>query len=63
MDTKAKGHLSALLTIAIWGSTFIATKILLKAFLPVEILFFRFLIGYIVLLVVSPKQLKTTGWK
>lgn len=60
---ETKGHLSALLTIAIWGSTFIATKILLKAFLLVEILFFRFLIGYIVLLVVSPKRLKTTGWK
>lgn len=63
METKAKGHLSAMLTIAIWGSTFIATKILLKAFLPVEILFFRFLIGYIVLLIVSPKRLKTTSWK
>lgn len=63
MKTKTKGHLSALITIAIWGSTFIATKILLEAFLPVEILFFHFLIGYIVLLVVSPKRLKTTGWK
>ncbi len=63
MEAKTKGHLSALLTIAIWGSTFIATKILLRDFLPVEILFFRFLIGYIVLLLVSPKRLKTSDWK
>lgn len=63
MEAKTRGHLSALLTIAIWGSTFIATKILLRDFLPVEILFFRFLIGYIVLLLVSPKRLKTSDWK
>lgn len=57
------GHLAALLTIAIWGSTFIATKILLADFLPVEILFSRFVIGFLVLLVAAPKRLKTTGWK
>ncbi len=35
----AVGHLAALLTILIWGTTFISTKILLAAFQPVEILF------------------------
>ena len=39
------GHLFALLTIVIWGTTFISTKILLKDFQPVEILFFRFVMG------------------
>ena len=39
------GHLSALLTIIIWGTTFISTKILLADFQPVEILFFRFVMG------------------
>jgi len=39
------GHLSALLTIGIWGTTFISTKILLADFQPVEILFFRFVMG------------------
>jgi drug/metabolite transporter (DMT)-like permease len=33
------GHLAALLTIIIWGTTFISTKILLVDFQPVEILF------------------------
>ena len=39
------GHLSALITIIIWGTTFISTKILLADFQPVEILFFRFAVA------------------
>ena len=40
------GHTMALVTIVIWGTTFISTKILLTDFTPIEILFFRFLLGY-----------------
>lgn len=57
------GHLSALITILIWGTTFVSTKILLKDFLPIEILFFRFIIGYITLLIVYPHHLKTLNLK
>ena len=32
---------SAFLTVVIWGTTFVATKILLEVFMPIEILFFR----------------------
>ena len=39
-QNKVTGHLSALLTILIWGTTFISTKVLLVDFQPVEILFF-----------------------
>lgn len=60
---KIFGHLAALLTIVIWGTTFISTKILLNDFQPVEILFFRFIMGFLVLLVSCPKRLKTTGYK
>lgn len=56
------GHLAALLTIVIWGTTFISTKILLTDFQPVEILFFRFVMGFLVLLL-YPKCLKTTGYR
>jgi len=35
------GHLAALITILIWGTTFVSTKVLLKEFTPIEILFFR----------------------
>lgn len=45
MNRNAAGHLSALLTIVIWGTTFISTKIFLTDFQPVEILFFRFVLG------------------
>lgn len=54
------GHLCALLTILIWGTTFISTKILLAAFLSVEILFFRFVLGFLALLVIFPHRLTGT---
>ncbi|MDO5411497.1 MAG: DMT family transporter [Lachnospiraceae bacterium] len=59
-NRQTTGHLSALLTIIIWGTTFISTKILLVDFLPVEILFFRFIIGLLILLLVCPHRLKGT---
>lgn len=55
---QTAGHLSALITVAIWGTTFISTKILLEAFQPVEILFLRFVIGFAALWLVSPRRLK-----
>ena len=60
---KTFGHLAALLTIVIWGTTFISTKILLADFQPAEILFFRFVMGYFVLLAVYPHKLKTADYK
>ena len=44
------GHLAALFTILIWGTTFVSTKVLLRSFQPIEILFFRFALGYLALL-------------
>ena len=46
------------MTILIWGTTFISTKVLLKAITPIEILFLRFTIGLIVLSLVYPRRLK-----
>ncbi|OUQ27575.1 hypothetical protein B5E77_06300 [Lachnoclostridium sp. An131] len=59
-QNKTIGHLSALLTILIWGTTFISTKVLLVDFQPVEILFFRFVMGLLALLVVYPHRMKGT---
>ncbi len=53
--TTAKGHMAAFLTIFIWGTTFISTKMLLKSFTPIEILFIRFLIGYLALWLAAPR--------
>ncbi len=55
------GHLAAIITILIWGTTFISTKILLRSFSPIEILFLRFAIGFILLFLLAPKRLKLTS--
>ena len=59
-QTKASGYLSALLTIIIWGTTFISTKVLLVDFQPIEILFFRFVMGLLALMLVYPHRMKGT---
>lgn len=61
MENKsASGHLFASITILIWGNTFISTKILLVDFQPIEILFFRFVIGLLALLIIYPRRLRNT---
>ncbi|MFL0166151.1 DMT family transporter [Candidatus Clostridium helianthi] len=63
-NNKVKaGHLSAVMTILIWGTTFISTKVLLKDFTPIEILIFRFVIGYLTLLCICPYHIKTAKLK
>lgn len=57
-DRTSMGHLAALFTVLVWGTTFISTKVLLQGFWPVEILFFRFVMGYLALLLVCPRRLK-----
>lgn len=57
------GHLAAFFTVAIWGTTFISTKILLRDFQPLEILFFRFIMGFLVLAVANPRRLRSTGFR
>lgn len=61
--SKLTGHLAALLTIVIWGTTFISTKVLLADFRPVEILFFRFVLGLVALAAVYPHRLRHTTAK
>ena len=62
-QTKSAGHLAALFTILVWGTTFISTKVLLADFQPVEILFFRFVLGLVALLAADPRPLKGTTAK
>lgn len=56
-DKTPTGHLAAFITILIWGTTFISTKVLLETFSPVEILFIRFVMGYLALWLVCPRTL------
>lgn len=57
------GHFAALFSSVVWGTTFISTKILLEDFAPVELLFFRFVMGFLALLIISPHRLKNVSRK
>ena len=52
------GHFSALVTVLIWGTTFISTKVLLADFAPVEILFLRFVMGFAALYLAAPRKME-----
>ena len=60
-QTHTLGHILSLCTILLWGTTFISTKVLLRDFSPIEILFFRFILGYLALLAACPRLLHTQG--
>lgn len=57
------GHILALFTAFVWGITFVSTKILLTELSAVEILFYRFILGYAVLWLVYPHKYKFCGIK
>jgi drug/metabolite transporter (DMT)-like permease len=57
MKKERAGHLLAFVTIFIWGTTFISTKILLDTISPLEILFLRFILGFGILFIVNPHRL------
>lgn len=51
-------HLMAIITVAIWGTTFVSTKILIQHGLtPSEIFFYRFALAYICMWSISYKKL------
>ena len=62
LNPAGAAHLTALATILIWGTTYISTKVLLRDFTPIEILFLRFTLGLGVLALVREK-LPFRGWK
>jgi len=51
------------MTVFIWGITYIATKVLLTEFKPIEILFFRFTLGYATLWLLAPRFFAWQGIK
>ena len=55
-------HLIAILVVAIWGLTFISTKVLINHGLtPQEIFFYRFLIAYLGIWVIPNVCLRVIG--
>ena len=63
IKNKTYGHILAIITITIWGTTFISTKILLNSFSPIEILIIRFIMGFAALCIIYPKPMKFQGIK
>jgi drug/metabolite transporter (DMT)-like permease len=63
MTFKGQGHFFALLTIAIWSSTFIVSKVLLDQLSPLQILIGRFLLAIIALSLLYPKFRKPASVK
>ncbi|MBR1541823.1 MAG: DMT family transporter [Bacteroidaceae bacterium] len=64
MKNKLGYHILAISIIAIWGVTFINTKVLiLNGLNPQEIFLLRFIIAYLGVWTFSPKKLMTDNWK
>jgi drug/metabolite transporter (DMT)-like permease len=55
ISATVKGHLFALVTITIWSSTFIVSKILLASMTPLQILTIRFAIAIVFLSIMHPR--------
>lgn len=60
---KIKGHIFAILSIIIWSSTFIVSKVLLGQLTPLQILFGRFIISVICLSIIYPKFTRPENFK
>lgn len=62
-NKKVLLNLLALITVVIWATTFISSKILLNTFTPLEVMFYRFVIAYFLLLIIHPKFHKIDSLK
>lgn len=63
LKKKSIYYFIAIFVIIIWSTTFISTKTLLKVLSPVEIMFYRYIVAYISLIIVYPKLHKSSGIK
>ena len=54
-NSKAKGHIFALITACAWGTSFIVSKELLHSVTAIQLIWVRFIIGYIALWILYPK--------
>lgn len=54
----AAGHVTALIVVALWGTTFVSSKVLLSnGLMPADIFFYRFALAYLCMCLVSHKRL------
>lgn len=58
------GHIAAIVTVAMWGYSFVSSKVLLDNGLgPVHIYFYRFVLAYLMVLFISHKRLWASNWR
>ena len=55
------GHLLALLSVLVWGATYVASDYLLQYYTAMQLLMLRFILGYLVLLAIKPRFLPITS--
>ena len=63
LNRTAIGYAMLVVVVIIWGATFVSTKVLLRYVTPVDVLFYRFLIGYAALWVIHPRRAPFTTLK
>lgn len=68
MDGNGAGsriwHAAALFCVGVWGTTFVATKVLIdRGLTPLEIFLVRFLIAYLCLCLLSGGRLRADSWR
>lgn len=64
--TKTSGwfHLMAAVTVSVWGTTFVSTKILIGHGLsPADILLYRFILAYVCIFFFSYRKLLSNSWR
>lgn len=62
--TEYKYHAAALFTVAVWGATFVSTKVLIAHSLtPAEIFLLRFALAYVCIWPLSKGRLRAYGWR
>ena len=57
MSKRAVGHIFSFITISIWSVAFVSNKALLSYITPIENMLLRFLIAYILLIIIYPKDM------
>ena len=57
------GYIFAITVVVIWAMTFVSSKVLLEDFTPIEVLFDRFVIATLALLILPPEALEVTALK
>ena len=62
-NKTAIGYVMLVVIVFLWGTTFVSTKVLLRNLAPVDILFYRFLVGYAALWAIQPRRAKFTTIK